>query len=241
VQYSVEAITLTTVKYGDSSLILSCFTKQYGLQSYMLKGILSSRNNKKIPRSLFEPLNLLELEVPKNSKDRLGYIKEAKLHYPFQSIPFDLRKKSLLFFLAEVISQVVNEEREVNLSLYDFLKTRLLWLDTEDQVGLFHIKMMLDLTKFIGFYPNLTQKNAPFFDLKTGCMGSTITHPDFLEGKLKNYWIQLFGSKFDNIENIRLSKDEKSDLLKYVVRYFQLHLQQFKPPKSTEILNEVFK
>ena len=180
-QYSVEAITLTTIKYGDSSLILSCFTKQYGLQSYMLKGILSSRNNKKIPRSLFEPLNLLELEVPKNSKDRLGYIKEAKLHYPFQSIPFDLRKKSLLFFLAEVISQVVNEEREVNLSLYDFLKTRLLWLDTEDQVGLFHIKMMLDLTKFIGFYPNLTQKNALFFDLKTGCMGSTITLLIFLK------------------------------------------------------------
>ena len=93
-QYSVEAITLTTIKYGDSSLILSCFTKQYGFQSYMLKGILSSRN-KKITKSLFEPLNLLELEVPKNSKDRLGYIKEAKLHYPYQSIPFDIRKKSL--------------------------------------------------------------------------------------------------------------------------------------------------
>ena len=114
-------------------------------------------------------------------------------------------------------------------------------MDTEDQVGLFHIKMMIDLTKFIGFYPNLTEINAPFFDLKTGCMGSTKTHPDFLEGKLKDYWINLFGAKFDAIENIRLSKDEKSDLLKYVVRYFQLHLQQFKPPKSTEILNEVFK
>ena len=50
-----------------------------------------------------------------------------------------------------------------------------------------------------------------------------------------------FNVKFDTIEDIRLSKDEKSDLLKYVVRYFQLHLQQFKPPKSTEILNEVFK
>jgi DNA repair protein RecO (recombination protein O) len=101
--------------------------------------------------------------------------------------------------------------------------------------------MMLDLTKFIGFYPNLTQMKAPFFDLKTGCMGYTKTHPDFLEGKLKDYWINLFGAKFDAIENIRLSKDEKSDLLKYVVRYFQLHLQQFKPPKSTEILHEVFK
>ena len=55
-------------------------------------------------------------------------------------------------------------------------------------------------------------------------MGSTKTHPDFLEGKLKDYWINLFGAKFDAIENIRLSKDEKSDLLKYVVRLFSTAL-----------------
>lgn len=240
-QYSVEAITLAKVKYGDSSLISSCFTKQYGLQSYILKGILSSRSNKKIPKSLFEPLNLLELEVPKNSPNRLGYIKEAKLHYPYQSIPFDLRKKALLFFLAEVIEQVVKEEQEANVALYDFLKKRMLWLDTEDQIGLFHVKMMLDLTKYIGFYPNITNVNTPYFDLETGCMASTKKNSDFLEGKLKHTWIQLLGTKFDSIEEIKLSKHNKSELLNNVVRYYQLHLQQFKPPRSTEILNEVFK
>ena len=107
-----EALALTTVKYGDSSLIVACYTKEYGLQSYMLKGILNSRTNKKIHKSLFEPLSLLELEAPKNPTERLGFIKEAKLHYPYQSIPFNLIKKTLLFFLAEVIHQVVKEEQE---------------------------------------------------------------------------------------------------------------------------------
>lgn len=240
-QASIEALTLTTIKYGDSSLIAACYTKQYGLQSYMLKGILASRTKKKIPKSLFEPLSLLEIEAPKNPTDRLGYIKEAKLHYPYASIPFDLRKKTLLFFLAEVIHQVVKEEQEANIELYSFLKKRMLWLDAEENVGLFHIKLMLDLSKFIGFYPNITAQNAPYFDLETGCMSQTKPRGAFLEGSIKVAWIQLLGMEFDSVGEIKLSRKEKSTVLDFAVQYFELHLQQFKSPRSTKILNEIFK
>ncbi|MDA9810637.1 DNA repair protein RecO [Flavobacteriaceae bacterium] len=240
-QSSTEALTLTTVKYGDSSLIAACYTKEYGLQSYMLKGILSSRTNKKTPKSLFEPLTLLELEATKNSTDRLGFIKEAKLHYPYQTIPFDLRKKTLLFFLAEVIQQVIKEEQEANDQLYAFLKKRMLWLDTEENVGLFHIKLMLDLSKFIGFYPNISEKTAPYFDLETGCMNTIKPRGSFLDGSIKVAWVQLLGMDFDKVGEMKLSRQEKSVLLDSVVIYFELHLQQFKSPKSTKILNEIFK
>ena len=238
---STEALVLTTVKYGDSSLIVACYTKEYGLQSYMLKGILNSRTNKKIPKSLFEPLSLLELEAPKNPTDRLGFIKEAKLHYPYQSIPFNLMKKTLLFFLSEVIHQVVKEEQEANVELYSFLKKRMLWLDSEDRIGLFHIKLMLDISEFIGFYPNITDKSAAYFDLETGCMSQSKPRGAFLEGSIKTAWIQLLGMKFDKVEGIKLSRIEKSEVLDAAVMYFKLHLQQFKSPRSTKILNEIFK
>ena len=45
----------------------------------------------------------------------------------------------------------------------------------------------------------------------------------------------------DELKNIKPSKKQKAELLDKVVLYFVLHLQQFKPPKSTEILNEIFK
>ena len=73
---TVHAITLGVIKYGDTSLISACFTLEHGLQSYMLKGILS-KGGRKISKSLFEPLNLLELQASKNTNNRLGYIKEA--------------------------------------------------------------------------------------------------------------------------------------------------------------------
>lgn len=238
---TVHAITLGLVKYGDTSLIAACYTLEYGLQSYMLKGILAAKGKKKISKSLFEPLTLLELQAPRNPENRLGYMQEAKLHYPYTSIPYDLNKKALVFFLAEVIHQVVKEEKDANPPLFQFLKKNLLWLDTQDQLRLFHIKMMLDLTHYIGFSPNVASPEAPYFDLEAGCMSFLQPKGPFLEGQLKTHWLKILGMNFDEVGDIPLQKSEKIELLKRTITYFELHLQQFKPPKSTEILNEIFK
>tara|TARA_A100000164_G_scaffold274947_1_gene246924 strand:- start:520 stop:1251 length:732 start_codon:yes stop_codon:yes gene_type:complete len=237
---TVHAITLGVIKYGDTSLISACYTLEHGLQSYILKGVLS-KGSKKISKSLFEPLNLLELQASKNPNNRLGYIKEAKLYSIYKSIPFDLGKKSLLFFLAEVLHQVFREEQASNPPLYHFIEKNLLWLDTQNDLGLFHIKMMLDLTKFIGFYPNTNNKEAPYFDLGSGCMSFVKPKAPFLKDPLKRYLTQILGTAFDKIGDIKLLKQEKMELLSQVITYFELHLQQFKPPKSTVILNEIFK
>ena len=178
--HTVNAITLGLIKYGDTSLIASCFTLQYGLQSYMLKGVLTKAKNK-IPRSFFEPLTILEIQAPENPENRLGFIKEAKIGHPFKSIPYDLTKKSLVFFLSEIIYQVVREEQGSNELLYDYIYKKLIWLDENSKVGLFHIKMMLDLTQFIGFYPNISNLKAPYFDLELGCMTFNKPKENFIE------------------------------------------------------------
>ena len=235
----LHALTIGTVKYGDSSLIVNCFTLEFGLQSYMLKGILTSKKNQKISKSYFEPLTLLEIQAPQNQENKLGFIKEVKLEYAYQSLPFDMKKKAVLFFLAEVIQQVVREEPHENSGLYRFFKSRLLWLDVIEKVNLFHIKFMLDLTQHIGFYPNLENSHFPFFDLASGCMSHVKTKVS-IEGENKMYWETLLGMKFDDQTKLNLGKEEKSKLLQHAITYFELHLQQFKSPKSLKVLHEVF-
>lgn len=239
---TVQAIALGSIRYGDSSLIVACYTRQYGLQSYMLKGILSSKRNKKLSKSFFEPLTLLEFEAKRNQDHKLGYLQQVHLLYPYLSIPFDLRKKAVVFFLAEIIHQVVKEEQqEANPSLFDFIQKRMLWLDENDTIGLFHLKTVLDLTLFMGFNPNMSDKDAPYFDLESGCMSRYRPKANFIEGRLKNLWVEILGMKFDTVAKIKVSREEKAALLEYAIQYFKLHLQQFKSPKSTEILNELFK
>ena len=50
-----DAIVLSTLKYGDSSLIARCYCKELGLKSFLLKGILSSKKAG-LKKSLFNPL-----------------------------------------------------------------------------------------------------------------------------------------------------------------------------------------
>ena len=237
---TIHAVNLGIIKYGDTSLIANCYTLEFGLQSYMLKGILS-RGKKKTHRSLFEPLTLLELVASQNNQNKIGYMDEAKLAYVFTSIPYNLSKKALVLFLAEIIYQVTREEQGSNKLLFDYIKNKLIWLDTNHSLSLFHLKMMLDITKYIGFYPNISNSNKPYFDLETGCFTSIKPEKNFIENPLKKYFIQLLGINFDMIDKIRILKKDKIKLLNQVITYFELHLQQFKPPKSLEILNEVFK
>ena len=118
---TIHAVNLGIVKYGDTSLIANCYTLEFGLQSYMLKGILS-RGKKKTHRSLFEPLTLLELVASQNKQNKIGYMDEAKLAYAFTSIPYNLSKKALVLFLAEIIHQVAREEQGPNKLLFDYIK-----------------------------------------------------------------------------------------------------------------------
>ena len=41
-----KAIVINTIKYGDTSLIATCYTQKAGVKTYMLKGILGAKKSK---------------------------------------------------------------------------------------------------------------------------------------------------------------------------------------------------
>ncbi len=79
-----DAIVLSTLKYGDASLIARCYCKELGLKSFLLKGILSSKKGR-LKKSFFQPLSLITLntQIKNESKQGLNFIKEAsvKIHF----------------------------------------------------------------------------------------------------------------------------------------------------------------
>ena len=51
---------------------------------------------------------------------------------------------------------------------------------------------------------------------------------------------KLLGINFDGIDNVSFSKQERQLVLKIIIRYYELHLEGFKSPKSVQILETVF-
>lgn len=237
-QVTTKAIILSSLKYGDTSLIVKAFTASDGLKSYLLKGVLASRKGK-LKTAYFQLLSQLEIVAFHKNKGTLETIREAKINYHYQSLHTNIIKNSLTFFLAEMLSNSIHEE-EGNENLFNFLEASLQWLDSNDEISNFHIYFLLVLTKYFGFFPDTSDLNAPYFDLQEGAFEYSPSVNPMIMGENLIYFKQFLGINFDAIHTIKMNKTHRQELLKLLILYYELHLHGFRKPKSLIILNEVF-
>lgn len=237
-QVTTKAIVLTSLKYGDTSLIVKAFTISDGLKSYILKGILASKKGK-LKVAYFQPLTQLELVASHRNKGTLESIKEAKVSYHYQSLHTQVAKNALTMFLAEMLGNSIHEE-EVNTPLFNYVETALQWLDMNDEVANFHLYFLMVLSKYLGFYPDTNNQEASYFDLLEGEFLQKPSLNPIISGKCLTLFKQILGTNFDTLERVKMTKTERQEVLKSIVLYFELHLQGFRKPKSLAILNEVF-
>ena len=235
---TTNAIVLSSLKYGDTSLIVKCFTLEDGLRSYMIRGVLKSKKGK-LKAAYFQPLTQLKIEAKHNNKNALNSIKEAQVIHPYENIYTSVIKQSIVLFLSEILSNIIKEE-EKNETLYQYIETSLIWLDTHDTIANFHLLFLLNLSKFLGFYPDVSASYKPAFNLLEG----RFTDAEYEKLSIKGIELILFkkllGIKFDAINTILYNKNERQIILRTIIQYFELHLEGFKKPKSLDILETVF-
>lgn len=237
-QVTTKAFVLSSLKYGDSSLIVKAYTLSDGLKSYLIKGVLTSKKGK-LKAALFQPLTQLELVAVHKNKGSLESIREAKVVRPYRSLHTEIIKNSLVLFLSEMLSIVIQEE-EPNRGLYEFLDYSFFWLDTHAKTENFHLLFLLHLNKYLGCYPDISDQHLPYFDLQEGSFISGPSLNPLIEGSLLEKFRQFLGINFDGLLSIKLSNDQRQELLKKLLLYFELHLHGFRTPKSLAVLNAVF-
>ncbi len=237
-QLTTKAIVLSALKYGDTSLIVKAFTASDGIKSYLLKGVLSSKKGK-LKAAYFQPLTQLEIVANHRNKGTLETLREAKVSYHYQTLYADMAKNAMTLFLAELLGNSIREE-ERNEGLFQFLEASLQWLDMHKEVANFHLYFMLSLTRYLGFYPDVYQMDRPYFDLLEGEFTARESLNPTLKGDNIYYLKSFLGINFDAIHTIKMKKNNRQDLLKSLILYFELHLQGFRKPRSLAVLNEVF-
>ncbi len=235
---STNAIVISSIKYGDTSLITRCYTKKSGIKTYLLKGILKAKKAK-IKSAYFQPLMQLHLIANHNNKGTLNSIIEAEVFYFYHSIYTDIKKQSIALFLAEVLYFSIREE-EKNKALYQYLETAFLWLDTHDNISNFHLLFLLNLTKFLGFYPKTNETSSSYFDLMEGKFTNNNKN-NSVSGENLIQFKKLLGINFDVLHQIEFSAANRQVVLTILIQYFELHLSGFKKPKSLDVLKTVFR
>lgn len=235
---NTKAIVLSSLKYGDTSLIIKCYTQEEGVKSYLIRGVLKPKK-KGLKAAYFQPLTQLKIVAKHNTKNTLNSIKEVQVIHPYKTIHTDVVKQSVVMFLSEVLSNSIQEE-EQNSALYEFLETAFIWLDVHDKVANFHLLFLLNLTGFLGFYPDTSEINKKGFDLLEGNFSDSIHEKNVISNNDFHQFKKLLGIIFDTLENVAYSKDERQLVLKVIIQYFKLHLDSFRDPKSLQVLETVF-
>ncbi len=235
-QVKTRAIVISALKYQEKSLIVKCFTLSDGLKTYFVRDAFSSRkSNQKI--AYFQPLTILEIEAIHKNKGTLENFKEIKIATPFQSIHSDLAKSTIVMFISEILHHSIHEE-EANENLFIFLETALNWLDNHNETANFHLILMLETTKYLGFYPDVSDIDQKFFEMTEGIFSPFHAISSLSEHET-NLFKKLIDLKFDNNQKT-FHVIERQIVLKILIDYYSFHLDGFKKPKSIDVLKEVF-
>ncbi|KOS06987.1 DNA recombination protein RecO [Flavobacterium akiainvivens] len=230
-----RAIVISAIRYQEKSLVVKCFTQAEGLRSYYVRDAFGNKKSSQ-KNIYFRPLSIINIVATHKNKGTLEYFKEVHLAHPYTTLHTDIAKTTIALFVSEVLHHCIKEE-EQNEGLYAFLETALLWLDGHDEPVNFHLIVLLELTKFLGFYPNGLESHT-FFEMTEGVFmpyASSTCLNDHETLLLR----RLMGLKLEN-RAMAFHITERQALLKILIDYYTIHLDGFRRPRSLDVLKEVF-
>ena len=243
-----EAIVLHTVKYGEQKIIVDMFTRQWGRLSFAVP--LPHSAHAKLKKQYFQPLTLLNIEADIRPQQQLQRIGEASLLTPLPSLLSDPSKLAISLFICEFLCYALRDEQR-NEPLFDYVRTSIEWLDGRGHdFANFHLVFLMHLSRFLGFYPNLSLTPAPspkgegsemFFDLREGrfCTSAPV-HRDFLMPQEAGRIHLMMRMDFFSMHLFRLSHQDRNRILELLIRYYRLHIPQFPELRSLPVLQELF-
>ena len=233
-------IVFRTVKYSETSLILDIFTREKGMRSFIVSGIRSSKSKNKA--SLYQHLNILDL-VAYDKDNKLARIKECKFEHYYQKLSFDVVRSSIGLFVLEVCKNSIKEKEE-NIELFDFIYhiLRLLDSDESQNLSLFPIKFLLELSQYIGFMPyNNHSESIPYFDLYNGRFIPEMTEEKYVSSlEVSSSIATINKTDMDQLLSISIPKALRIKIIDDLIIYYRLHIDQFKELKTLEVLRAIF-
>ena len=232
-KYSSRAIALSYIKHGESSIIAKIFTEEKGLQSFIIKAVRNKKSKKNL--GLFQALQLTNINTTYLPKKNLQYLTDISLLNPQTQEGINMKKNFLSLFVAEVTSKILHEN-EVDKPLFQFLWNLKTSLDSSNEIDPnFPIIFMIDLSKYMGFYPLNKEEASIYFNLELGEFTNSIEQ--------LNYYINQENSRYFkallNKQKITIPYANRNQLLLDLIDYYKLQHHELKNMTSHLIIESL--
>ncbi|MBM3185992.1 MAG: DNA repair protein RecO [Bacteroidetes bacterium] len=216
-------ILITKKNYSESSLILSFYTEDSGLISFIFKGA----KKKKLP--IFY-LGIYEITYIKRPESNLGIVNSLDPAVILNDIFTNPQKLILSFFLADVLKETLKVEH-ADPRIFDFIKNQIIQLEIQENLIHFPIIFLTKHIQNLGFSPNIDSENPSGFDLKLGRFTKEKTD-------LETDAVDLLFSAFKHQPPIDSDKNTAQKALLILLDYCHIHLPNFNVEKSLKVIRE---
>ena len=241
--HHTKGIVLRTVKYGETSVIVSIFTELFGMQSYLVNGVRVSSKKGSGRANLFQPSAVLDMIVYHNELKQLQRIKEFKWAHIYQHILSDVRKNSVALYMIELLTKCLKQP-ENNPELFHFAEDAFLHLDGANNTVTANLPLFftLHLPVFFGLRINDNYSASyQYLDLQEGeFVDQQPIHSYFLDDKQAYVTSQLLKVQQPHeLNDIKLNHDFRRNLLYRYEIFYALHVQDFGMLKTLPVLREI--
>lgn len=235
-----RGIVLHQIKYTDSGIVAQLYTRNFGRQSFLIRGMRNKKAGKH--NILFQPLFILEIEMQYKSSREMQVMKEFSVAFTPYNIHSNIKKSVVAIFLGEVLTSVLKEESPHE-EMFDFIEESIIYFDKSNEgYANFHIAFLAGLSSYLGFEPSLRSGiDDQYFDLKNGAFVLVPpVHEFYATKEVSAILAGFFSASYEESDSISLTGVLRNEVLETLVKYYSLHLPGLRKIKSLEVLKEVF-
>ncbi len=244
--HKTKGIVLKSVKYGETSLVVTMFTELFGIQTYMVNGVRTTKKSSS-KAAMFQSAALLDMEVYHSEQKSMHRIKECNWSFLYQSVLSEVVKNGIALFMVELLQKTLREP-EQNADLFYFCEDALQQLDESSAAiaANFPLFFSLHLPQFYGFRmsnieDSLMQQEDVFLDLQEGIFTNhPPNHPHYMGREDALITAELLKiMQPHELSEIKLNQGQRRILTLRYMDYYSLHLSDFGVLKTLQVLHEV--
>jgi DNA repair protein RecO (recombination protein O) len=245
-----EAIVLKTLNHGDTSKIITLYSREVGRLKLIGKGVRSPKSK---AAGLFQPTRHLQVVYYTKAHSELQLFKSGELVNGFFGLENDFDRLTLAQVVVELVERSVEDE-ESHPQLFQLLAdtlTRLSDMQTSsaEAYWYFHLHLLREL----GFRPHVGECAICQDDLdQGGYLGNRSPHLECLKchpatqdsiavsGTVINSIETLLSNAWTEIKLESINASDRRGLWDFLWRYTSYHIESTRNMKSLKVLRQLY-
>ena len=243
-----EAIVLRSMKYRETSKIVTLYTRKFGKLSAVAKGARDMKN--KFGAAL-EPMSYVSIVLYKKENRELQLLTQSALIKPFLNLTNHIERLAVGMSIVELMNQVMHDEEENELLFRLLVDTLDTLNDVEKNYDNLLYGFQLRLATLLGFKPEFTNcticgetivtdsEKIPY-DLSRGgglCARCAEHYGSGHVISLQGFRVleRLSSTRMDALTNIVLSERLKTEVEETLMQYLKYHIEGLQNLKTMAV------